>query len=234
MVAVASVLRRSPLNKALYFLGGFVYCFSKTYKIENELRISEQRKAFKKLVVFMKDNLVISFAIASGYISYCGFASLMVIFSIENINLFDYVVPSDFIFGLFAIKSSPWLLLALLVFLILAFYSYCNCVWSHVRSVFVLSGIYLLAAPWCVGMLYGKIIVCDPSNHDYSVYHKGPNNRVDHGLYLVASLSNYKVFKTVSIGCHTPISAATEQDGFRVLAIHDSSIEKIEYTYGKI
>ncbi len=95
--------------------------------------------------------------------------------------------------------------------------------------------LYIFGLPFIVGFvhleLFGvdKLKVCDPKATKYEVTYKFPNEEVVGELYLVSSLSDFKIFKRSKRGCNAPPKDGESLLDFHVLAISTSSIQSMEH-----
>jgi len=94
---------------------------------------------------------------------------------------------------------------------------------------------FYLAVPtiWASIVVFSPVNVCSPDIDKYQVTYKLPKSPVDDELVLIASLSNYKLFKRSSPQCDEKISK-NQVAGINLIAIHDSAIAKLTVMVEKI
>ncbi|PML05965.1 hypothetical protein BCT85_04085 [Vibrio lentus] len=200
---------------------------------ENE-KLDAQRKKIERINSYLLAHPSIAVALISGYASLCGFAILWIVFYKEDINLIDYVSFGDFIFGVFSVELALPLILAVVVFLLWGYVRLLKVHWTNMNRFWAIVIVYLLFAPtFPAYMWYKPVTLCHPDNRIYSVTYKLPSMEVENNLSMIASLSNYKVFKRHDPGCDVNFGKYDEDDfdnKFQLVVIHDSAIAKIEST----
>ncbi len=194
--------------------------------------LTVQREKVEKINAYFLQNPSLAVALMSGYISLCGFLILWVVFYKEKINLIDYVSIGDFFFGVFAVDFALPLIIGIVAVLLWGYFRLSRVGWTKMYKFWLIVASYLIVAPLFPAYVwYDSAILCDPDNKIYSVTYKLPTMKVESDLVMVASLSNYKVFKRHSPGCNVNFGEFTEDDfnnDFQLVVIHDSAIAKIE------
>lgn len=206
--------------------------FNVTLKSNNSDKVKRQRAQLESIGRFLKKHPTLFLTIVSGYISISGLATLWMIFNKENINLFDYASISDFFFGFFAINLGPLTVLAAIVFITIATVSYYHQHWVMYWPIVVS---YLVFAPITAPyFLYESYTQCPSKFDKYDVEYRMPGLTPEPNITLIASLSNYKIFKkgytnydTLSADCYIPKS--TEKGRTSVIAINDGAIASMKF-----
>ncbi|CAK2015600.1 conserved membrane hypothetical protein [Vibrio crassostreae] len=235
------VLCCQPLSRALYFQeeGLHKTWFSgRDPLFERRIKIEQQRQKIDRINNYFLSHPSILIALISGYVSICGFAILLIVFYKEGVNLIDYVSVGDFLFGVFAVEFAAPLIAMVLIILFWAYLRLSRVYWRNLKLFWTLVLSYLVVAPVFPAYIWYKpASLCQPDNRTYSVMYKHPNNQKETDLLLIASLSNYKVFKSHDPGCNVNFGEYTDDDfnkKFKLVVIHDSAIAKIESVSKKI
>lgn len=198
-------------------------------KVANE-KVQKQQKLAKRFFELVKNNPSIILALISGYISYCGLTILWMSFSLENINLFDYVSVSDLFFGFFAIEYAPFLIVFMILSLVVGLFQYRKKEWYRPWSYWLIAIIYLLFFPATITFfIYTPQPVGKNVLGNYSVEYKVKDKEDESDLILIASLSGYKVFKKTGGHCDKSLEHKGKECG-AISAINDSAIASLNIT----
>jgi hypothetical protein len=197
-----------------------------------DIKLQRQKEIVATIKSFFNQHPAILITLISAYISVSGFITLWIVFIREDINLFDYASPSDFFFGVFAVSTGPLVILAVFILLGIGYISYLKKAWTTPASFWWVVTLYLMIAPVVAPLLiYKPYTLCSTSFDSYEITYKIPNTTKESGFFLIASLSNYKVFKKEYPGCNVKYEdydKYPEPEGTEVIAINDSAIAKIK------
>lgn len=201
------------------------------------LKLLKQREKVNKINSYLLNHPPIVAALLSGYVSLCGFVILWVVFFKEKINLVDYVSVGDLFFGIFAVDFAPLLILGIVSVLAWGYFRLLKVEWTNLNRFWLIVVSYLMVAPLFPALVwYQPISLCDSDNKIYSVTYKLPTMNVERDLVMVASLSNYKVFKRHAPGCNVDFDEYSDKDrdnDFQLVVIPDNAIAKMEVTHKK-
>ncbi|MDK9760594.1 hypothetical protein KI743_01140 [Vibrio sp. D420a] len=202
--------------------------------------ILEQRKLAGLIGSYIAGSPATIASLVSLFISYCGLVLLWFRFELEGIELFDYISFSDLFFGFFSVSFAPVSIAVIVFFLFYGLNNYLKIKWKTGKYGFwwILS-MYLLGAPFIVGFIHLKILEqdlvepCLNSEVVYEVIFSPPSDRVESELYLIASLSENKVFKKSKRGCKTSPSSEEELLDYQILVIPSNQIQSISHKANK-